>query len=145
MIEPQYDVEEFMKAGEQPIRDTPSVLYAAEEAFRWDLIEEETEELKHALKKLGYARSKVMDTETVELLHAEVFDGIVDSVYVIVGLASALGYDFEAGWNEVCKSNMSKVDAGTGTLLKREDGKVLKPESFIPADFRKVLFGKENK
>jgi hypothetical protein len=33
-----------------------------------------------------------------------------------------------AGWDEVVRSNMAKIDPRTGVVNKREDGKVLKPE-----------------
>ena len=37
-------------------------------------------------------------------------------------------------FDEVARSNMSKVDKGTGKLLKRADGKVLKPDTYSPPD-----------
>ena len=36
----------------------------------------------------------------------------------------------EPAWQEVMDSNMSKVDPETKKVIKREDGKVLKPASF---------------
>jgi predicted HAD superfamily Cof-like phosphohydrolase len=40
------------------------------------------------------------------------------------------GYDVEGAWNEVARSNLAKIDAATGKVVKREDGKVLKPEGW---------------
>lgn len=35
-------------------------------------------------------------------------------------------------FDEVARSNMSKVDIESGKLLKRADGKVLKPDTYSP-------------
>jgi predicted HAD superfamily Cof-like phosphohydrolase len=42
------------------------------------------------------------------------------------------GYKLDAAWNEVARSNFAKIDAATGKVRKREDGKVLKPEGWKP-------------
>jgi predicted HAD superfamily Cof-like phosphohydrolase len=43
-----------------------------------------------------------------------------------------MGADGEAAWNEVLRSNLSKIDPETGKVIKREsDGKVLKPSFYI--------------
>lgn len=141
MMNSQADVDKFMRAAEQPVRDEPTVLDKAEEMFRIDLIEEETNELIEAIKALGRVRGDLVNDEELRDLHADALDGIVDSVFVIVGAASALGYNFHNGWNEVVRSNMSKVDTESGKLVRRADGKVLKPEHFIPADFNRVIYG----
>lgn len=141
MMNPQADVDKFMRAAEQPVRDEPTVLDKAEEMFRIDLIEEETNELIEAIKALGRVRGDLVNDEELRDLHADALDGIVDSVFVIVGAASALGYNFHNGWSEVVRSNMSKVDTESGKLVRRADGKVLKPEHFIPADFKRVIYG----
>lgn len=108
MMNPQADVDKFMRAAEQPVRDEPTVLDKAEEMFRIDLIEEETNELIEAIKALGKVRGDLVNDEELRDLHADALDGIVDSVFVIVGAASALGYQFQDGWEEVVQSNMSK-------------------------------------
>ena len=43
-----------------------------------------------------------------------------------------MGADAEGAWNEVLKTNLSKIDETTGKVIKREDGKVLKPEGWEP-------------
>jgi predicted HAD superfamily Cof-like phosphohydrolase len=68
----------------------------------------------------------------------EVADGLADMVWVIMGLASSLGIPFDQVWDEVRASNMSKVV--DGKLIKREDGKVLKPEGYFRPDINAVLF-----
>jgi hypothetical protein len=43
-----------------------------------------------------------------------------------------MGADAEGAWNEVMRSNLDKIDPETGTVLKRDDGKVLKPDGWTP-------------
>jgi hypothetical protein len=62
----------------------------------------------------------------------EILDAICDSIWVLSGYAHSRGWDITGAYEEVARSNMSKVDGETGKLLKREDGKVLKPASFSP-------------
>lgn len=66
----------------------------------------------------------------------EMFDALLDIVVVAVGAMHSLGVDAESGWQEVIRSNMSKVDAETGKVLKREDGKVLKPATFSAPELK---------
>jgi hypothetical protein len=34
---------------------------------------------------------------------------------------------------------MAKIDAGTGVVLRREDGKILKPEGWQPPNLKQYL------
>ena len=79
------------------------------------LIEEEYDEL-------GDARAQ---DDAVEEL-----DACCDLIWVTIGYALSRGWDISGAFNEVARSNMSKIDAATGKVLKREDGKVLKPATF---------------
>ena len=56
---------------------------------------------------------------------------------MIEGLEHSLGIPQQEVWDEVARSNMSKlVD---GKLIKREDGKVLKPDTFVRPDLEKII------
>jgi predicted HAD superfamily Cof-like phosphohydrolase len=44
-----------------------------------------------------------------------------------MGAIRAAGWDGEAAWKEVMDTNFAKIDATTGKVIKRSDGKVLKP------------------
>lgn len=71
-----------------------------------------------------------------------VADGIVDSVYVLFQLANTLHLPFDALFAEVHRSNMSKfhrLEDGTIKAIKREDGKILKPESYSPPDLKSII------
>lgn len=62
---------------------------------------------------------------------AEVADGIVDTIYVLCQLGRVLGVPLDAVWDEVQAANMRKVGAD-GKVLRRADGKILKPEGWKP-------------
>ena len=59
-------------------------------------------------------------------------DALIDILVVTVGAIYSLGADAEGAWNEVMRTNLAKIDAETGLVRKREDGKVLKPEGWTP-------------
>jgi predicted HAD superfamily Cof-like phosphohydrolase len=61
-------------------------------------------------------------------------DGIVDTIYVLIGTAIAAGFDLAPVWDEVQRANMAKVDGPV-----REDGKRLKPPGWRPPDIEGVL------
>lgn len=87
---------------------------------------------------------KLIDEEFSEFLkalveknHVETLDGCVDTVWVIVGYMRARGWDVNGAFEEVDRSNYSKFiekEDGTFQCIKREDGKILKPDSFSPVD-----------
>jgi predicted HAD superfamily Cof-like phosphohydrolase len=59
-------------------------------------------------------------------------DALIDILVVTIGAIHSLGANGEAAWNEVMRTNFAKIDPATGKVRKREDGKVLKPEGWIP-------------
>lgn len=61
-----------------------------------------------------------------------------DIIYVLHGWMIENGIDSDAAFAEVHRSNMSKV-WDDGTVKYREDGKVLKPPTYSPADIEGVL------
>lgn len=89
---------------------------------------------------------KLIDEEYVkELLPAlksgdivEIADGIMDLIWVLQGLAITLKIPMQECWNEVSRSNFSKIPKD-GILLKREDGKVMKPDTYSPPDIKTIL------
>lgn len=101
------DVKTFIEACDQERTVENSNLY-------WNLIEEEYSEFLDA------------PNDTEEL------DACMDMIWVILGLCYMKGYNVEGAWNEVARSNLSKINPETGKVIKREDGKVLKPEGWTP-------------
>ena len=82
-----------------------------------DLIREECQELEAA----------VASDDRIEQL-----DALIDILVVTVGAIHSLGVDAEGAWKEVLRSNMAKVDPASGRVLRREDGKILKPVNWEP-------------
>ena len=121
----QKDVTEFMAAADQYVGTTPHLNEKNEQQARLyiDLIDEEFRELCD-----GFLRRHIGD----------IADGGADLVWVVQGLFTTLGIDFNKVWEEVRASNMSKV-SDNGKIKKREDGKILKPESYFKPDIDRVL------
>lgn len=65
-------------------------------------------------------------------------DGIADCIYVLIGMALEYGIPIEEVFNEVHRSNMSKVWAN-GEVRRRIDGKILKPPTYSPANIEAIL------
>ena len=121
----QNDVEQFMVAADQYIGATPHLNEnnEAQAKLYIDLIDEEFRELCD-----GFLRRHIGD----------VADGGADLVWVVKGLFATLGINFDAVWEEVRASNMSKVSEG-GKIKKRADGKILKPDTYFKPNIEKVL------
>lgn len=81
--------------------------------------------------------------EYIEASHAndgaEILDACFDMMWVIVGYMKARGWDCEQAWDEGAKSNLIKIDPVTGRVIRREDGKILKPEGWQPPNFAKFV------
>lgn len=119
----QEAVREFMVAFGQ---NTPEKIDLENYPFalRSDLITEEAEEFRRACEAKN---------------PKEIIDAICDLLYVVHGAAIALGVDIDPFFWEVHRSNMSKLDPKTGKPIYREDGKVLKPDSYSPPDINQLL------
>lgn len=70
---------------------------------------------------------------------AEQLDACMDMIWVILGFCHMKGYDVQGAWDEVLKTNMAKVDPVTGKVRRRADGKILKPEGWMPPDMSKFI------
>ena len=68
----------------------------------------------------------------------EIADALADIVYVCYGAALEFGIKLDDVIREVHRSNMTKVWPD-GTVHKRSDGKVLKPDTYSKADVKGVL------
>jgi predicted HAD superfamily Cof-like phosphohydrolase len=89
-------------------------------------------------------RAKLLKEEFDEYVKAElendfieVADALADLIYIACGTAASYGIPLDKVFEEVHRSNMAKlVD---GKPLKREDGKVIKPEGWKPPDIEGVI------
>ena len=69
---------------------------------------------------------------------AEVADALTDIEYINNGTALVFGIPLDQTFEEVHRSNMSKLDA-EGKPVFREDGKVIKSDLYSPPDLKSVL------
>lgn len=122
IMTPFEQVSTFLKACDQTVGEDNT----KQAELYMKLVEEEYDELGEA----NY------DDDAVEEL-----DACCDLIWVTVGYALSRGWDISGAFNEVARSNMSKIDAATGKVLKREDGKVLKPVTFSEPQLEKFLNG----
>ena len=74
----------------------------------------------------------------------EYVDGLIDAVYIAIGglLEVADPETVKRAFAEVHRANMSKAGPN-GEVVRREDGKILKPEGWMPPDIAGALFGWE--
>lgn len=91
-----------------------------------------------------FLHHKLISEETDELLVAiarhdahEVLDALGDILYLVYGAALECGYDVDAAMTRIHAANMAKlVD---GKVIRREDGKVLKPEGWQPPNLSDLV------
>jgi len=120
-------VEDFHDTFNIPIEDSPIVPIKERCDLRIRLLEEEVAELKKAFE----------DNDLVG-----VADALADIAYVLNGTAHETGMAHIFGdlQDEVHRSNMTKV-AKDGTINIREDGKVLKPDTFEHPKLKEIVEG----
>jgi len=116
-------VKTFMETFGQEVKNQPSFSTEKVNKLRYDLIKEELEELKLAL-------------DNKDLL--EVADALTDILYVTYGAGHAFGVDLDKCFEEVQKSNMSKLD-GNGKPIYNEAGKVMKGTKYFKPDLSKFV------
>lgn len=115
-------VAEFMRAFGQQVSKEPGLKYRPS-ALRIALIEEELDELKDAIYK--YEVGDLPERDAI----IEVADALTDILYVTLGAGHAFGIDLEACFDEVQRSNMSKLGPD-GKPMHRADGKVMKGPNY---------------
>ena len=110
-------VGKFMKTFGQEVKSKSSLSSEKINSLRVSLIEEELEELKQAIKEKNLL---------------EVADALTDLLYVTYGAGHAFGINLDKCFDEVQKSNMSKLGLD-GKPIYSDKGKVLKgPKYFKP-------------
>ena len=91
-------------------------------------------------------RIKLLQEEVAEYAEAarggdlvEVLDALADIAYILAGtvINHGMQYVFDDAFSEVHRSNLAKlVD---GKVLRREDGKVMKPENWQPPNLSQFI------
>jgi predicted HAD superfamily Cof-like phosphohydrolase len=116
-------VKKFMQTFGQEVKDRAEFPDRKVVLLRYDLIKEELDELKQAI------RDKDMK---------EVADALTDILYVTYGAGHAFGIDLDKCFDEVQESNMSKLGLN-GKPIYNENGKVLKGSNYFKPDLEKFL------
>lgn len=114
-------VREFHSVFGMPIRNKPEWVTEREE-LRKELILEEFKEFWDEIEARDLSKAA---------------KEACDIIYVLHGMFAEFGVDLDAVFTEVHRSNMSKLWEN-GEVRYREDGKVLKPPTYSPADVEKV-------
>ena len=113
----------FMTTFGQEIKKRPSLSTDKINNLRINLIEEELKEFKEAILKKDLK---------------EAADALTDILYVTYGAGHAFGINLDDCFNEVQKSNMSKL-GDDGKPIYNQDGKVMKGPKYFKPNLEKFL------
>ena len=113
----------FMKTFGQEVKTKSSLSTNKINELRINLINEELEELKEAIKNKDLK---------------EVADSLTDILYVTYGAGHAFGINLDECFEEVQKSNMSKLGED-GKPIYNEQGKVMKGPKYFKPDLSKFI------
>tara|TARA_Y100000815_G_scaffold184586_1_gene168441 strand:- start:32 stop:403 length:372 start_codon:yes stop_codon:yes gene_type:complete len=113
----------FMETFGQEVKNKASFGTDQINQLRYNLIQEELEELKKAIKEKNLL---------------EVADALTDILYVTYGAGHAFGIDLDKCFNEIQQSNMSKL-GGDGKPIYNEMGKVMKGPKYFKPNLNKFI------
>ena len=119
------EVGKFMETFGQEVQTSPKIPKYATQMLRLSLILEEYTELEDAVAE-GHMEG--------------IADALTDILYVTYGAGHAFGIDLDKCFEEVQRSNMSKLGAD-GKPIYRDDGKIMKCGNYSEPDLKKVLYG----
>lgn len=111
-------VKEFMRIFGQEIKAKPGFPSEKITQLRYNLIREELEEFNQAIRENNLK---------------EIADALTDILYVTYGAGHAFGINLDKCFEEVQKSNMSKLDEN-GKPIYNSDGKVMKGPNYFKPD-----------
>ena len=119
MTDEQTMVQDFHRKFEILIQTSPANLTDETQQLRVRLIQEEFDELKESMATGNLA---------------SVAKEMADLLYVVYGTAVSYGIDMKPVFQEVHRSNLSKVGG-----YKRADGKWMKPPTYSTAKLEPIL------
>ena len=117
------DVKVFMETFGQLVKTKPQFPDEKTMKLRFDLIQEELNELEEAMK-----------TQNLK----EVADALTDILYVTYGAGYAYGIDLDKCFKEVQRANMSKLGKD-GKPIYNEKGKVMKGPNYSEPNLKKFV------
>ena len=118
-------VKEFQTIVGQNVGTTPKFPDSDERSLRLRLLREEVMEY--------FSGENNNDLENIA-------KELADIIYIVCGTAVSYGIPLDKVFNEVHRSNLSKLGKD-GNPLRREDGKILKGPNYTPPDIKRILFG----
>ena len=116
-------VKKFMEVFGQEVKTKAEFPSEKIIKLRYNLIKEELDEFEEALKDRDLK---------------EVADALTDILYVTYGAGHAFGIDLDKCFDEVQRSNMSKLDED-GKPIYNEHGKVMKGPKYFQPDLGKFI------
>ena len=116
-------VGDFMEAFGQKVEVEPTWPDFNTRDLRLELISEEFSELCQAME----------DRDMVQIA-----DALTDILYVVYGAGHSFGIGLDECFEEVHRSNMSKLGE-SGRPIYREDGKVMKGPGYFEPDLEGIL------
>ena len=116
-------VKTFMNTYGQDVKEQASFPEDKIVQLRVDLIEEELNELKEAIENNDIV---------------EVADALTDILYVTYGAGHSFGVDLDECFDEVQRSNMSKLGED-GNPIYNDSGKVMKGPNYFAPNLKKII------
>ena len=116
-------VKKFMKTFGQETKEKAGFPNNKITSLRYDLIREELNELQDAIKNKDIK---------------EVADALTDILYVTYGAGHAFGINLDKCFEEIQKSNMSKLGLD-GRPIFNEKGKVMKGPNYFKPNLSKFI------
>lgn len=116
-------VKKFMETFGQEVKSKPAFPSGKISKLRYDLIKEELDEFQEALNEKNLK---------------EIADSLTDILYVTYGAGHAFGIDLDKCFDEVQRSNMSKLGAD-GKPIYNEQGKVMKGPNYFEPNLKKFV------
>ena len=117
------NVKIFMETFGQEIKEKACFPDEKITSLRFDLINEELDELREAIDKKDIK---------------EVADALTDILYVTYGAGHAFGINLDKCFKEVQSSNMSKLGSD-GKPIYNENGKVMKGPKYFKPNLNKFI------
>ena len=117
------DVKTFMETYDQEVKTKSEFPDKKIVKLRLDLIREELDELTNAIKNNDIV---------------EVADALTDILYVTYGAGHSFGINLDKCFEEVQRSNMSKLDVD-GKPIYNKNGKVMKGPNYFKPDLKKFI------
>ena len=116
-------VKKFMETFGQEVKSKPAFPSEKISKLRYDLIKEELDEFQEALNEKNLK---------------EIADSLTDILYVTYGAGHAFGINLDKCFDEVQRSNMSKLGAD-GKPIYNEHGKVMKGPNYFEPNLKKFI------